>query len=815
MCVNRANGRCMRQKTITNTTIFLIVFAVLFQFNSGIIIQNMGIEHTRLALIGFFIPVVYGVFKICTGEAKLPIVMKWIAFLSASFFFVHELFTLTLKFAYLFNGELNQNTYIYQSLPYLIWLIYTILLEAKLVNLIKLRKIYIRFIYLQIVGIIIALLIEFILTFIGWNGSYQLVNTGPHIISLLMMAVPFSYLVFFEFDGKKFSKPYLLAIYSSIALTIVLTFNANGTVVTTHQEHEVLQYLEAIFRNYPLIIAYGLELLDSLVKFFTASFIYIIVFERLNRDNRVNTRRTFGINYIIISVIYLILLLVSNNNINTYFINQQSVVFAFQLIYIWIVVFYGFFLGLKKYDRFWAKLCLFQFPSFLVLYTVYNLQKIWPSISDRFINFIVQIDHVLLYFSIFVLLFYTFETLLLMFAYTQTKVTEEIEVDKNDKEHHIYVMVPCMNEELVIGNTLTSLLYSEYKNLNVIVIDDGSEDGTADVVNSFSDSRLRLIQRVKPNAQQGKGEALNYVYAMLRDEIKDIGIDFNDVLISIIDADTILPLKYFEKVNHVFAADSEVTGLQSKVRVISSNRDKAQDLEFANIINATQALRMMTNTVAFGGNGQFCKLSITEKLDNAPWSKSLVEDFDLSTRILLHKEIEAKHVQFDDIYIVQSGIEDDLEALVKQRVRWSQGNIQSWKYIPQIITSMKLDLAQKFELLMTLVKPWLMGMEYLIVVFTTITLIDVFIVSGVNRIMIVFAVMLFISLIYITIINTIWAFLYNQKKPGGATFKSTVNDAYYLTKFLFSLSQIYPQAAIRHFSNQNGWDKTKRQINKM
>lgn len=102
----------MRQKTITNATVFLIVFAVLFQFNSGIIIQNMGIEHTRLAIIGFFVPIVYGVYKICSDEAKLPIFMKRIALSSASFFLIYELYTLTLKFAYLFTGELVQNNYI-------------------------------------------------------------------------------------------------------------------------------------------------------------------------------------------------------------------------------------------------------------------------------------------------------------------------------------------------------------------------------------------------------------------------------------------------------------------------------------------------------------------------------------------------------------------------------------------------------------------------------------------------------------------------------------------------------------------------------
>ena len=99
--------------------------------------------------------------------------------------------------------------------------------------------------------------------------------------------------------------------------------------------------------------------------------------------------------------------------------------------------------------------------------------------------------------------------------------------------------------------------------------------------------------------------------------------------------------------------------------------------------------RTLTNTVAFGGNGQFCKLSTLQALNEEPWTDSLVEDFDLSTRLFL-SDIEMKNAQYDDIYIEQTGIINDNEALVKQRVRWAQGNIQSSKYIVPTIRSKHL-----------------------------------------------------------------------------------------------------------------------------
>ena len=46
---------------------------------------------------------------------------------------------------------------------------------------------------------------------------------------------------------------------------------------------------------------------------------------------------------------------------------------------------------------------------------------------------------------------------------------------------HVAVLIPAYNEETVIVRTIRSVLNSDYKNLRVIVIDDGSSDRTAEV----------------------------------------------------------------------------------------------------------------------------------------------------------------------------------------------------------------------------------------------------------------------------------------------------------------------------------------------
>ena len=69
------------------------------------------------------------------------------------------------------------------------------------------------------------------------------------------------------------------------------------------------------------------------------------------------------------------------------------------------------------------------------------------------------------------------------------------------------VLVPAFNEELVIKNTISSLLASEYQDYEIIVVDDGSVDRTSEIVreNFSGDKRVRLFSV----SNAGKATALN------------------------------------------------------------------------------------------------------------------------------------------------------------------------------------------------------------------------------------------------------------------------------------------------------------------
>ncbi len=808
----RGENMAKRISPLKSAAVFGMIFQVLYHLHAGMIATNVGFTETLLAIVFYYLPIVYAVYRIIDDPDEIPQFIRMIALFGASFLVINEFYNFMVDSAILIGGEqLAYELWPLRFLPIILWIGFTYLIDTVKVDFGKVRILFTTLLYGQLAMLIYIVVHHIYNAYTMTDGVYFFVRTEPHLFTLLNIALPFSYLIMYNFNPKYFERPYKRAVALSMGLMLLLIFLAKGTPVDNTFNFENTYYLDSLYLNYPIFIAYLFGFFEAVVRLFLALFLYMAAVQKLGENEEVNTKRSISIIGAIVAILLYIFVFRRAVDMADLMHLQFSTGFVLQLIYVLIMVFYGFYVGLKKFERTAIKFGLYLFPSFIVLYYVYNMSKVWEPFSKAYVYFLNYIDNYLLIFSLIVIAYYTLETGLLWYAYSKNMAVTDLGQAPIEKDYHMYIMIPCMNEEIVIGNTLTSILSSTYENLHVVVIDDGSEDGTADVVRSFDDSRLRLVQRVKPNAQQGKGEALNYVYYMLRDEIEAKGTDFDDVLIAIIDADTILPLQYFEKVNYVFNYRREVTGLQSKVRVISTNNDKAQDLEFAEIINATQTWRSITNTVAFGGNGQFCKLSTLDGLGEEPWSKSLVEDFDLSTRLFLSENVEAKHAQYSDIYIVQSGIENDAAALVKQRVRWSQGNIQSSKYIWPIIKAHTLQKRQKTELLMTLLKPWMMGIEYVIVIYTMVTIVDILIVSGMNRMIFGIIVLFLLMLLYILAINTVWAYLYNRNKPGKTTIRGVIIDCYYLTKFLLVLSQIYPQSAIRYFKSENGWDKTKRQ----
>src|SRR5262245_725302 len=227
------------------------------------------------------------------------------------------------------------------------------------------------------------------------------------------------------------------------------------------------------------------------------------------------------------------------------------------------------------------------------------------------------------------------------------------------------VLVPAYNEEKVIEQTIRRILESDYPNLEVIVIDDGSTDDTSCVVREhFSDdARVKLITV----ANGGKAAALNRGLAEAR----------GDVIVAL-DADTHFQRDSIRRLVRWFE-DPTIGAVAGNAKV--GNR--------INIITRWQALEYVTSqnlerralatlgsvTVVPGAIGAWRRETLL-KLGGLP-ADTLAEDQDLT--IALQKS--GYKVLFDSTAIAWTEAPDTVEGLIKQRFRWVFGTLQClWKH---------------------------------------------------------------------------------------------------------------------------------------
>ncbi len=193
-----------------------------------------------------------------------------------------------------------------------------------------------------------------------------------------------------------------------------------------------------------------------------------------------------------------------------------------------------------------------------------------------------------------------------------------------------HFLVPCRDEEAVIGGTVR-YLRTVFPHAHIWVVDDDSDDRTAEVVRSLSDgSWLHLVQRRRPAARTGKGDALNAAYRELKTWLGRHS-DAHRRIVVVVDADGRPAANCLDVcAGATLFGDDRIGAVQIDVRM--SNRGVAppsvrgwrrrlgtmmvrmQDLEFRTAIAAIQKSRGYTGTISMGGNGQFARLSALDTI---------------------------------------------------------------------------------------------------------------------------------------------------------------------------------------------------------
>jgi cellulose synthase/poly-beta-1,6-N-acetylglucosamine synthase-like glycosyltransferase/peptidoglycan/xylan/chitin deacetylase (PgdA/CDA1 family) len=230
----------------------------------------------------------------------------------------------------------------------------------------------------------------------------------------------------------------------------------------------------------------------------------------------------------------------------------------------------------------------------------------------------------------------------------------------------VSVIVPAYNEELVITNTIRSLLASDYSDYEIIVIDDGSLDNTSKVVAEKFGNEEKVKLHTLPNA--GKAAALNTGLRLARGQV-----------VIALDADTLFAPQTIGALAHRFY-DPELGAIAGNAKV--GNR--------INIVTRWQALEYITSqnmdrrafaslnciTVVPGAVGAWRRDPV---LDAGGFPlDTLAEDQDLTLQI---RRLGYK-IGYEDTAIAWTEAPDSLRSLAKQRFRWAYGTLQCmWKHL--------------------------------------------------------------------------------------------------------------------------------------
>jgi cellulose synthase/poly-beta-1,6-N-acetylglucosamine synthase-like glycosyltransferase len=229
----------------------------------------------------------------------------------------------------------------------------------------------------------------------------------------------------------------------------------------------------------------------------------------------------------------------------------------------------------------------------------------------------------------------------------------------------VSVLIPAYNEESVIVETVRAALASHYPKLEVLVVDDGSSDRTADLIqeNFRRDPRVRLL--VQPN--RGKPSALNRALA-----------EATGTIIVSIDADTIVDPEAIPRLVRHFA-DPNVGAVAGNVKVMNRNRwlTRWQALEYITSQNLEKRAFDLLNCIPVVPGAAGAWREEVLKSHGGFSGDTVAEDTDLTLTI----RREGMKILYDEEAIGHTEVPDTIEALIRQRFRWTFGTLQAvWKH---------------------------------------------------------------------------------------------------------------------------------------
>lgn len=182
----------------------------------------------------------------------------------------------------------------------------------------------------------------------------------------------------------------------------------------------------------------------------------------------------------------------------------------------------------------------------------------------------------------------------------------------------VSVVMPTYNDEVFIACAIQSVLDQEYKNFELIVINDGSADKTSDIVYSFvqRDPRVKLYTQVNKGVSAARNKGISLAVGEY---------------IAFIDSDDIwLPEKLLLQMS-LFQESGDIDFISCYAAIIDKNSNLTGLRTGENLNGEVLSQILSVNGIPCGST-PIVRKSILEKLNGFDEDLKVSEDFDLWVR---------------------------------------------------------------------------------------------------------------------------------------------------------------------------------------
>lgn len=225
----------------------------------------------------------------------------------------------------------------------------------------------------------------------------------------------------------------------------------------------------------------------------------------------------------------------------------------------------------------------------------------------------------------------------------------------------VSIVVPAYNEAVVLDHCVESILGSNYPDFEVILVDDGSADGTARLMGRWAERDPRVRSFSQPNS--GKGAALNYGFAQSTGEV-----------LLFVDADGVFGAETINEMLRGFS-HPRIGAVCGDDRPVNLNTVQTRLLTVISHLGTGVVRRALAFIgclpIVSGNSGAFLRSALEEA---GPLDERIIgEDLELTWRV--HKA--GYQVNFAPRALVYAESPSTLRGLWRQRVRWARGLLQT------------------------------------------------------------------------------------------------------------------------------------------